>query len=488
MNILNKSKQKLFFRVIALLITFQLIFAESVLSQRFGLSTSTLPIPTLTKAPIGFLSINIPEHLGQIKSMHVGTDSKRIIHIQDSHVNYEAQQNIIQILKILSKEQQDFLIAIEGAQGESNLQWFREYPEKEMTKKVLDLFLRKGHLSSAQFFQVFSPFPVKVFGVEDRQLYQKNLTYFQKTYAHNKEILSYVKEIERGMKEVAKALYPDSLYRLSEESLLFHENKMSPKDYLPILRNHIEINNIDLNPFPQIKLSLEAIQQESNINYKYVNKHRRLFLKKLQKRLTREESTELTKQSIRFRLGKISQLKFYNYLEELASEKHVDLNDTPQFKRYIAIVRLHVQINSDQLLNEIQALEVILKDLLFENEDQRECDRLFGCLRILKNLSRLEMTRKQLDEYLKYPGNYIAEEFLFFIEDQSQKLKIKIKVKPEVDQINGYFKFMEGFYETALERDRVLAQNTIKAMEETGGFNSCFNHRWFSYRWIDRIL
>ena len=75
----------------------------SSLQSRSGLQTS---------------GIDIPSEFGEIKSAYQGLQDLLIVHIQDAHVNEEAQMNISRIIEYLSKQSKTRLVGVEGASGE----------------------------------------------------------------------------------------------------------------------------------------------------------------------------------------------------------------------------------------------------------------------------------------------------------------------------------------------------------------------------------
>ncbi|MBU1864631.1 MAG: hypothetical protein KKH94_13305 [Candidatus Omnitrophica bacterium] len=106
-------KTKLFFKVISLSITF--IFT----------------VTTIAWSAPSVYTINVPEEEGKVIQRYKGEGDKVIVHVQDAHVNSEAQFNLAKIIcsliPQLSDEANPF-VGIEGAIGEYDLKILREYP------------------------------------------------------------------------------------------------------------------------------------------------------------------------------------------------------------------------------------------------------------------------------------------------------------------------------------------------------------------------
>src|SRR3989338_4454641 len=80
--------------------------------------------------------IAIPSDLGYVIEANQPPTSDRpspiIIHIQEAHTNYEAQQHIVSILERLIKEHGLKLVMVEGGEGDVSLSYLRHEgtPEK----------------------------------------------------------------------------------------------------------------------------------------------------------------------------------------------------------------------------------------------------------------------------------------------------------------------------------------------------------------------
>lgn len=87
----------------------------------------------------------IPQGYGSVVDRWGGGNSKKfIINIQDAHCNYEAQQNIAKILKILIMDYGIDLVGVEGAEGDLDLGQYGEYKDERAKEKALDMYVKKG--------------------------------------------------------------------------------------------------------------------------------------------------------------------------------------------------------------------------------------------------------------------------------------------------------------------------------------------------------
>jgi hypothetical protein len=77
-----------------------------------------------------------------------GTSNRIVLHIQDIHLNPEAQTNIAKTLQQLIDDKKVDLVALEGAFGPIDIHTFKEFPHQEAVQKAADyLFTKEGSLS-----------------------------------------------------------------------------------------------------------------------------------------------------------------------------------------------------------------------------------------------------------------------------------------------------------------------------------------------------
>ena len=133
------------------------------------------------------LDIHIPTSLGYVSEIHppvtsTPTDSHEtpltIVHIQDAHTNYEAQQHIVSILEQLVKERGLKLIMVEGSEGDVSLAYLRRYGPPENRKQVANKYLKAGIISAEEYLDIVSDHSLILWGIEQKDLYDLNVEAF----------------------------------------------------------------------------------------------------------------------------------------------------------------------------------------------------------------------------------------------------------------------------------------------------------------------
>ena len=114
----------------------------------------------------------VPESFGSIDKKWAAQEAgagKFVVHIQDAHCNYEAQNNITRILEVLIRDYKVDLVCVEGAEGKVDPSLFAAYPDQKVREKVADKYVKKGYLTAAEALAVSQAdnLPFTIYGVED---------------------------------------------------------------------------------------------------------------------------------------------------------------------------------------------------------------------------------------------------------------------------------------------------------------------------------
>jgi hypothetical protein len=108
----------------------------------------------------------------------VDTSSQKnpsVLHIQDIHLNDEAQKNIAGAIEQLIGQGNVELIALEGAFGPIDVSLARGYSDRAVVQSVADYLLREKKISGPIFAALTHQTPVPVVGIDDKSHYEANI-------------------------------------------------------------------------------------------------------------------------------------------------------------------------------------------------------------------------------------------------------------------------------------------------------------------------
>ncbi len=442
-----------------------------------GLDSTGSPSPLKILSAANF---TLPQELGYIQeSTEVPNSGRTVIHIQDAHCNYAAQKSIAEILNYLTTEYGINTVNCEGAAEGYDLSPFTDIPEKEVREKTADFFVKEGVVSAAEYYAVNNPKKVSLWGVEDPNLYLKNLKVYRDSLAHKDEVDLYIKSVRYILDNLKRHIYSDELQEFDRQYTGYKEGKIPFKEYMLYLTAAARKRMIDIKSFPNIYLLSQTLSEEDKINFKHANNEKDEVVDKLKKSLSRNEMEELMTMVAKLKTERISQADFYAYLAKKARSVKLELKDYPELHNYIIYISIYGAIDRTKITKEMDELENKISESLYENDTQRELGILSKNLTLTKNIFNISLTRDDFTYYMEHRSTFAVANYVKFIDANAPLYKISAILSKNIDRLDQYRDNMDQFYETSLERDKAFIKN-IKFTDHdrpnsiiiTGGFHT----------------
>jgi hypothetical protein len=480
LNLLKKTK---IFKFIAVFMSFTFLSSGIVTAGSINTPTSYLPekvSPSLDAEKIKDLFI--PESFGSIVKKWEPEpieNNKSVILIQDAHCNYEAQHNIAKILETLVRDYKIDLVAIEGAAGDIDLSRFGKLADTKAKEKVTDIFVKRGIVTGPEYLRItkYNEAPFGLYGIEDGELYVKNFISFRNSISNSKDTQYFIDELSTVVNNLKDKIYSKELFEFDNKICSYNSNEVSLTDYVKELNKRKSICNKKYTDFCRVNRSITL---EERIDFKKVEKEREQLIRNIEKGLPKEELEEFVKKSLLFKLGKVSSVEYYSYLEKYFNQsKQINL------RRYIHLTKIQAKIDSDRLFRDIQNIENEIKECLFNNNIERSLDNVSKRISILDKLFKLQLTRGDLEYFKNHKYEFSTSSLLSFIKIQAPLNNIQLSPafndNEFLKKIDQYITPSDKFYQEALLRDDVLVNNTLEKMEKenkdiavmiTGGFHT----------------
>lgn len=413
-------------------------------------------------------SIIVPQNLGRIKEFFKGDSKKIVINIQDAHCNFEAQSNISNILEGLNKDYGLELVALEGSAGDIDPSLFTTFPDEDIRKEVAVYFLKKGKINGAEYLAITSKNPPKLYGVETREYYLANLASFINIQDGRQKAKAACEQVRDTLERLKGYTYSKALKNLDAKIADYKAERIGIIDYCGYLR---EAGGLDETPFDSERFSNLALfcrtaDIEKTIDFNKVDTERDELLAALEKILSQNEISALISKSQDLKSDQISAAKYYIYLTGLAQSKGISFGNYPNLKKYSEYLDIYEKVNNAALLKEMAVLEGLVKDRLFENNDQRLLDKLSTNIRLLDNMFDIAMSREDMEYYKINKADFRSAAFSDFIKAQSARYNLNLRCDENLSIIDKYLPDLENFYRVADARDDVMIDNTIKKMDE----------------------
>jgi MoxR-like ATPase len=280
-----------------------LVFCFSQAAQAYsvsGLAVSSQasnPLDTVLQDPHYFV---VPAKFARLGNVHKGNQKKLIIHIQDPHANLSGQENLKETLDQIISSYKINLVLSEGGEGDLTLAPFKQTVPGKVWERVVKSYFLKGRLTGEEYLNLTSRRSIKIEGIEDKALYDRNAWQYAKLAKMREEILAYLARCQSTVKRIKERLYPKSL-------LEYERLKTSDGQNMTKLFSLAREKKISFYPFWNIKrlLRLERKKQaldllKSNVDWDALLKELEVLENQVYARYFSSGMLEADLQSLRF--------------------------------------------------------------------------------------------------------------------------------------------------------------------------------------------
>ncbi|MDP3979873.1 MAG: hypothetical protein Q8Q33_00510, partial [Chlamydiota bacterium] len=409
-----------------------------------------------------------------------------ILHIQDAHVDYLAQRNIAKIIQHVQNyirlhhpdaiQDENLLVAVEGAQGFISTQFYTNLPDDDIRHHVSDHFLRKGELTGPEYQAIVGALPFDIYGVENSDLYLKHKDNYLRCQNSKIEIMQFLEVFEKELEIITQEFVGEGGRHFLTNKRSYIDGSLEFEAYCTYLTKEAsQLGILWQQISPNIVLLSKLMEMQSSVDLEKLQTQTARLVEQLSKNLPREEVKSLVKQTLHYRLGKMS-LSYYRYLNGLLeTDKGADTDPYAQARLYTRLLENMAKIDHSALNHEIENLESQIQTGLFQSLDERKVFSFINYLSLLKDLVSLKMNRKTL-QMVREESNHISKSY--FQEFLDAYVPTSLIDVPDIELITK--PFLE-FYRIAEARDLALAHNTLDELEKrqshvavllTGGFHT----------------
>lgn len=364
------------------------------------------------ETPLPIENFAVPESLGKIETRRPLQSNRWVIHIQDVHAHFAAQENISAIVDQLNAVYGIKTVAIEGGWGETTFPQSWGLPNSREKQMLARALLEEDYITGPAYAALFSPMPIQLIGIEDEALYEENRAFFLRHLERRKEIEGLLQSYQDKISAEKQSSYSPGLLSFDTSLSEFREGKKAEK-FIPKLLELAQSKGVELTLFDQIQLFKEALSLEKSLDKEKLNAEaKRLLEPYKRKRLSFEEL---------LRSGLLDEEKISFY---------------PETEKYVKITKLRDKILYREFFDEIESLIDAVKAKMIENEEQ-----------------------KALSE--KSERFFLAKKFLLFQATPDDLRKIEAAKDLFLSELSaeglGFaFDFAVDFYEAAKHRDEIF--------------------------------
>ena len=321
-------------------------------------------------------------HLQVVEGKLKSESSPLVFLIQDAHGIYGVQKNIALLLKELTTLGAR-IVGVEGAEGRiRGLDQYRNYPNKETLNGLAGYLMKKGLITGVEVAGLAKtavssgndpktyeiPGNVEFFGVEEQEKYLEQVKSFKDTLKDEKQGRDWVLEISRTLGDLKEKNYSAELKELDRNKEKYEQGEIKLGEWLEYLNGirssdteiHQGLNqrgnwNLRGSGLLNIDRYLSAYRLEKSIDFKKVSEEQKKLLEHLSNKLNQQELTELLKESIAYRLGKIGYGEFYAGIKRRCEKAKLKI--TPELEKYMKYVAGVEGIEREKLFVEVKKVE-----------------------------------------------------------------------------------------------------------------------------------
>jgi len=440
---------------------------------------SVLP-PTSTRAegsPGHILSklepsqFKLPTTLGSVKETHTGYNKKTVIHIQDAHCNYSAQESVKGIIEFLNASYGVDLVTLEGGEGDYDFSVFTDIEDLKLREKVARYFTKEGRINGAELASIMNPGMVTLKGIERAKFYKENLDVYKDHLEHKDSVDQILDQIDNYILETKDKTYSSQLKELDAKSKAYHSQRLSFKEYLNyILSLQADLTSEAIQTYENLFQLTKIIEEEHGIDFKTCDREKEEIIRELKSVLPKSELKNLVKWTVQFKTGLLKQDEFYLYLLEKAKFNSINISKYyPNLIKYSRFLKKYESLDKKKVFSEFDELEKYLFTSLLETKEQRKLYELSRDFDILKKLFSASLSKKEFDYYLKNKRNFKGSRFFSNDTNVSEVCKAL-----DIHRTN-----FEKFYTVSLKRDKAFMKNIKTYMKNkdtavlfTGGFHT----------------
>ncbi|MGB3242410.1 MAG: hypothetical protein WBB66_06125, partial [Candidatus Omnitrophota bacterium] len=362
-------------------------------------------------AQVNINTFTIPGHLGEIKYSAKNNPKKIVIHIQDAHCNRYAQRKIADLIAYINAEYGVRTINLEGGVGDYDLAIFTSITGEAIRTEVADYFLKKGELNGAEFFAVNNPDRAFLWGVEDKDLYLANLQVYRDSLRYKEEVDRYLDELSHIMNNLKMHIYTQELITVDMNYNSFKTKKMEFREYFEFLLDQADAHNVDIKKFKNLNLLKDAMEKEEVIDFDRANDERDILIGELKERISRADLRKIVSMTVDFKTKKITQKAFYGHLLNKAKRARIDVGRFPMMTSYLDYVSTFEEVDRFKIMAELDELEAAIKEDVFQNDTQRDLNKLSRNSVITKNIFDISLNKTDYNYYLKNKDSFAVRNY-----------------------------------------------------------------------------
>lgn len=435
-----------------------------------------VPVLSLFAAPT-IDALHIPREYGTITDETHGSNEKVIFVISDIHNNLEAQKSISELIEYSVDYYGIDFIGLEGARAEIKTDDLSAYYDADVRSDVCSYYLQKAFLGGAVFNDIISEHKSTFYGLEDRQLYEKQFQMYQSSQDQRTAVIAQIHRLEDILERFKKSLYPNELYELEESLRDYHNDQVSLIDFGNLLLSVVTKYRMSLTQYPTLMLLNDIRRIEGQIDYDRLGLEEDRLIETLKERIGKDLDSRVKLQETQSQYGsqKISEDEYLETIHNFAVKYKLDQKEYENMWFLFQRVSMIKKIDPIVLFDEVDIVYSLVQQRLLKDHSEsafKELVVLSSALMTLERVVSLNATSEELERYFAQKDDFSSPRFISFIRDNAMKYDVSYRINPDIVLIDRIDTYIKKYYALSHERSRAMFTNLISAMDEYGKKNA----------------
>ncbi|MCL2335348.1 MAG: CPBP family glutamic-type intramembrane protease, partial [Endomicrobia bacterium] len=370
--------------------------------------------------------------------------SKTVFLIQDLHCHYDVQNKIASFLENLSVQPGFNKIYIEGASANIETSFIKNLPDNIKDVLVKDL-LSQGKISGAEYFFLTSKQEIRLYGLEEKDLYDGNALRLEYILATQDKVRPIMSEMEKALNALQRKTLDKPGKKMLSAFKKYESGDMPQRKFYSYLIKQAEKSGINTDNYSSIK-NISILPKK--VNYKKVQKELQAYMQEAKNVLPYSAYKELTGEDV---LDKI---------EQISAANKMDLKKYENLSGYLEVYKFEVKADPLKVYEEERSL---LNDLLINGAEREslEITILTLAMEKLKNF----MANKGTDADYKYIRDFKIASL--------EKLWGKYLDKAPFEKLLPYEKIYESYYRVNDLRNTGFVDKIVTGFDGNRTQSSC---------------
>ena len=376
---------------------------------------------------------------GKIVSYNDNSSDTVVINIQDLHCDYFVQKNISGLIDEISKKYNIDNVYVEGGIGNIDTSFLANM-DPQYKQDILEMLLKDGKLTGTEYYSVTADRTNLLKGVEEEDVYLKNIVRLNTIIKSKEEISVYLSKIDNEI-GLLKSKYLNSENKQLDKLLKQSEKKEIPQEQFIIeLFNYAKSNNISLKNYKNLQTYLGLLNY--SVNNKKLQKELVNLLSEIKKILSYDDYNKFVKLTSNF----TDIQKLGMFVKEICIENNINLKkEYPNLNKFFILKEESLKCNPIELVKEERKLIDVLRTSLSDSESELEVAYISDFEQFYKGYVSASLTATQW-EYVKLGL------------DKFKELYAKYSVANDVEKLEKYSEVLTKFYDVNTERNQIFIQ------------------------------